>query len=111
MTTETIVLDHIAGSAFGMLLESAECPVTDGSGGLLDLAQWGLDIVIYGPVFRVKVPGKWLNSKGPWTMHFAREKTSAWPPGSYTVRLGLTTPEATPRRFEQQTNVKLEVTR
>ena len=82
------------------------------SGGApIDTAAWGIELELVGTPHRVPIPGVWLASLSPWTLSFSRPDTTAWPAGSYEVRLIYISPEATPRRFVQPLGLVLEVTR
>jgi len=105
-------LRHVAGSSFGLLLQSADvCPITDPTQAPIDTAAWGVELVLVGPVHRVVVPGVWLSSFQPWNVSFQQAETKAWPPGRYLMRLAYISPEQTPRRFEQELILTLEVVR
>jgi hypothetical protein len=112
-TYTTPVLKHIAGSSFGLLLESEEtCPIQDPTLVPMDTGAWGIDLVLVGRAYRVAVPGVWLSSFEPWQMSFQAAETTAWPEGEYEVRLAYTTPPGeAPRRFEQPLKMMLEVCR
>lgn len=109
MTTST--LPHIAGSAFALVLSSDTCPISDPTAAPIDTAAWGIELELVGTPHRVPIPGVWLASLSPWTLSFSRPDTTAWPAGSYEVRLIYISPEATPRRFVQPLGLVLEVTR
>lgn len=106
-----MTLVHIAVSAFGLLLQSSECPVVDPAAEVVDLAGWGVSLRLIGKTMNVDVPGQWLESAGPWSMFFEARDTIAWAPEDYEVRIAYLEPGDDARPFEVQTNMALRVAR
>lgn len=114
MTTYTTpTIQHVAGSSFGLLLESADkCPIQDPSLTPIDTGAWGIELVLVGRTYRHTITGTWLSSFEPWQMSFQATETTAWPPGDYAVRIAYTAPAGeAARRFEQPLDMVLEVIR
>jgi hypothetical protein len=104
-------MPHVAGSAFGLALNTTVCPISDPTGVPIDTAAWGIELELVGDVHRVKLPGTWVSSLSPWTLSFTQASTVAWPEGKYIARLTYISPEATPRRFTQPLGLVIEVAR
>jgi hypothetical protein len=108
----TYALPHIAGSAFALTLSTETSPISIAGEPDLDIADWGVELVLVGRDTRVTIPGQWISSADPvWTVTFGQDNTTAWPVDDHEVRLAFTSPEAPARRFEQIANLVLKVTR
>lgn len=105
-------LRHIAGSVFGLQLTTEQCPITDPTGGPVDTTNWGIALRMVGQSYTTTIEGQWLETAGPtWSMAFEVRDTLAWPVGSYAVRMVYTEPGSAGRRFEIETDMRLEVIR
>lgn len=105
-------LRHIAGSVFGLLLTTEQCPIADPTGGPIDTATWGIALRLVGGTYTTTIDGQWLETAGPtWSMAFEVRDTLAWPEGSYPVRMVYTEPGSAGRRFEIETDMQVEVHR
>ena len=111
-TYTTPSIPHIAGSAFGLMLESETCPISDPTLEPVDTADWGVELVLVGRASRLTIPGVWVSSLSPWVCTFAVTETTAWPVGDHEVRLAYLAPGDAPRtRYEQKANLVVEVSR
>lgn len=106
-----LTLEQIAGSAFGLVLESQDCPIFSQSGPI-DTSSWKVHLILSGQSHTTKIPGKWINSVGPWTISFQETDTISWPPDKYKASISYEEPlSAQPRTFISRANLLIEVIR